>query len=172
MNNQTTMERSTETQTSIDIPAAAGRPKARTATPGDVVHVRFVGRLDDGTVFDSSSRLGPLEFTLGEGDVIPGVDDAVRGLTVGETLTTRISPDRGFGQRRDDLMVTVPVERFPGDEPPAPGDYFELKGPASGPVRVRVIEVHPNTLKVDANHPLAGCPLNFEVELLKIASAA
>ena len=143
--------------------------KNRAATSGDVVHVQFVGRLDDGTVFDSSSRLGPLEFKLGNGDVIPGVDEAVQGLAVGEKLTTRIPPEQGFGPRRDDLVVTVPAERYEGDGSPTPGDHFELKGAAKRPVRVQVVEVLDDELKVDANHPLAGHPLTFDLELVKIA---
>lgn len=160
MNIQTTMNGMTETNSASDA--------KRAAAPGDVVHVQFVGRLDDGTVFDSSSRLGPLEFTLGEGDVIPGVDEAVKGLSVGEKLTTHVPPVKGFGPRRDDLLVTVPADRYPGENP-SPGDYFELKGAADRPVRVQVVEVLPDSLKVDANHPLAGHPLTFDLQLLKIA---
>ena len=137
------------------------------AQSGDTVRVRFTGRLDDGTVFDSSSRRGPLEITLGAGDVIPGVDRALRGLEVGERRSTRIPPREGFGQRRDDLVLTVAKDEFPGDDP-KPGEGYELRTESGPTVRVRVLRVFDQVVEVDANHPLAGQPLNFELELVGI----
>lgn len=139
-----------------------------TARRGDTVRVHYSGRLEDGTVFDSSEGSDPIEFTIGEGKVIPGFEHAVEGLSEGESTTERIPADRAYGVRRDDLVLDVRRSEFPGDREPSIGDLFEMSAGEGPSVRVRVIDVGDETVTVDANHPLAGKDLTFELELVEI----
>jgi len=138
------------------------------AKPGDTVHVHYTGRLDDGTVFDSSEGKPPLEFVLGTGHVIPGFEQAVEGLEVGEQVTARIGEDDAYGPRSQDLVLTVPPERFPGDARPSVGDRFEMSTPDGQRMPVTVTGVDDDGVEIDANHPLAGRELEFELELVRI----
>lgn len=132
-------------------------------TEGDLVEVHYVGMLDDGSVFDSSrERNAPLAFVVGSGQVIDGFDAAVRGLAVGETTTVRIPAEEAYGPRRDDLVVEVPVAPSQGDV--AVGDRVTLSNGLPGVV----VEVRDGTVVVDANHPLAGRALTFEIEVVAI----
>ena len=138
------------------------------AKQGDTVHVHYTGRLDDGTVFDSSKGKSPLAFVLGTGHVIPGFEKAVEGMSVGDEVSTKISPDDAYGLRSDELVLDVPTENFPGAEKPSVGQRFEMSTPDGQRMPVTVTEVGDDTVQIDANHPLAGQRLNFELELVKI----
>jgi peptidylprolyl isomerase len=141
---------------------------AQKAQQGDTVTVHYTGKLDSGEVFDSSQGRDPLEFTVGSGQVIPGFDQAVDGLAVGESREVRIEPDDAYGQPREDLVVDVDRSQFPGDADPAVGQQVQVQV-APGQNRVATIaEVADATIKLDLNHPLAGEPLTFEVELVEI----
>ncbi|MEJ2501897.1 MAG: peptidylprolyl isomerase [Gemmatimonadota bacterium] len=141
---------------------------AQKAQQGDTVTVHYTGKLDSGEVFDSSQGRDPLEFTVGSGQVIPGFDQAVDGLAVGESREVRIEPDDAYGQPREDLVVDVDRSQFPGDTDPAVGQQVQVQV-APGQNRVATIaEVADATIKLDLNHPLAGEPLTFEVELVEI----
>ena len=135
------------------------------AKQGDTVKVHYVGRLDDGTVFDSSEGREPIEFTLGEGQVIPGFEKAVEGLEVGEKTTTQIPPTEAYGPRSDELVLTVQRDQFPEGVEPAVGQGFEMRTDEGRTVRVRVTGTDGDTVEVDANHPLAGRELIFDLEL-------
>jgi peptidylprolyl isomerase len=139
-----------------------------TATTGDTVHVHYTGRLDDGTVFDSSQGRDPLAFTVGAGQVIPGFDDAVTGMQVGDSKTVRLGAGEAYGKRRDDLRLDVPSAQLPDDVEPRVGMELELRGQDGQPVPVRVAAVDDETVTLDANHPLAGQALTFDVELVAI----
>lgn len=139
-----------------------------TAKQGDTVHVHYTGRLEDGTVFDSSRERSPLEFTLGEGQVIPGFERAVVGLSEGEQKETHIGPDEAFGPRSDDLVVKVQRDKLPEGMTPEPGQRFEMTTGDGYKIPVRVTETLEDAVVVDANHPLAGRELTFDVELLRI----
>ncbi len=133
------------------------------AQDGDLVEVHYVGTLDDGSQFDSSRDRGqPLSFVVGSGQVIGGFDDAVRGMKVGEVTTVRIEPEDAYGQPSDELIIEVPYAPSQGDV--AVGDRVTL---SNGQPAV-VLEVKDDTVVLDANHPLAGQALTFEIELVSI----
>lgn len=138
------------------------------ATKGDKVRVHYTGTLDDETVFDSSRERDPLTFTLGEGEVIPGFEEAVVGLGPGESTTTRIAAESAYGPRLDDLLISVEREQLPADLEPAVGDRLNLRRSDGDTVAVTVAETDEETIVLDANHPLAGKALNFEIELVEI----
>jgi len=142
---------------------------ASQARNGDVVQVDYTGKLADGTVFDSSAERGPLEFTLGAGQMIPGFEKAVFGMKVGEKKTVTIPVDEAYGPRRDDLVVEVPREKLPSDMTPEVGQQLGIKQPDGRTAIVTITNVSDNnTVTIDANHPLAGKDLTFEIELVKI----
>lgn len=138
------------------------------ATDGDRVRVHYTGRLDDESVFDSSRQRDPLEFRIGEGAVIPGFEAAVIGLSPGESTKTRIPAEQAYGPRKDDLLITVERERLPEDLEVEPGSQLSMRRPDGGSVPVTVVETSESSVVLDANHPLAGQPLNFEIELVEI----
>ncbi len=134
----------------------------RVAEDGDQVSVHYTGTLDNVEEFDSSIGRDPLPFQVGAGGVIDGFDAAVRGLAVGDSITVRIEPPEAYGLSREDLIVTVPRDQAPDDV--AVGQEVML-----GNSRAVVIEVTETEVRVDANHPLAGEALTFEIELVSIA---
>ncbi len=134
------------------------------ATDGDAVHVHYTGRLDDGTVFDSSRGRDPLTFTLGEGRVIPGFEDAVRGMAVGEARTTVIPAENAYGPRDEELLLEVPRGELPDGFDPVVGGYLQMTRSDGQAVPVRIHEVKEAVVILDANHPLAGKALTFELE--------
>jgi peptidylprolyl isomerase len=140
-----------------------------TASLGDTVHVHYAGRLEDGTVFDSSEGRDPLEFTLGSGQVIPGFEKAVAGMAEGETATARIPPEEAYGPRSEELVLQVQRSQFPDGVTPEVGQRFQMQTEDGNTIRVVVTETHAETVEIDANHPLAGKALTFDVELVKIA---
>lgn len=139
-----------------------------TAKTGDTVQVHYTGRLDDGTVFDSSREREPLSFTLGAGQVIAGFDRAVDGMEVGEARETRVEVDDAYGPRRDDLVLEMPSDQVPDGMELEVGMRLELRQPDGRAVPVTVAGVQDDSVTLDANHPLAGEPLTFELELVSI----
>lgn len=138
------------------------------AKQGDTVSIHYTGRLDDGTVFDTSEDRDPLEFTLGEGKVIPGFENAVQGMEEGESKTTKIPSDEAYGERRDDLVLTVAREQLPNDLDPEVGQRLEMRAGDGQTFPVVISEVEGDTVEVDANHPLAGKDLTFDIELVAV----
>lgn len=149
--------------------APAGTPEASTqqqkegavVKDGDEVSVHYRGTLDGGEEFDSSQGGEPLTFTVGGGQVIPGFDDAVRGLAVGEKRKVRLEAKEAYGERRDDLVIAVPKANAP--EGLKVGDRVLL-----GNTPATVEEITNEMVRVDANHPLAGQALTFEIEVMGI----
>lgn len=140
-------------------------PQAR---QGDKVRVHYTGSLDDGTVFDTSKGREPLEFTLGEGLVIPGFEAAVEGMEVGETKKQRIPAENAYGAKREELMIEVPRTEVPPEAALTPGDEVQLQT-AQGQVFVATVtEINDEVVKLDANHQLAGQDLTFEIELTEV----
>ena len=139
-----------------------------TAKSGDTVRIHYTGTLDDGTQFDSSSGREPLEFALGGGQVIPGFDSAVDGMTVGENKNVTIAPDDAYGQRHEQLVQQVPRDILPEDMEPAVGMQLQSQSPDGQTMNLIVTEVLEETITVDANHPLAGQALTFAIELVEI----
>lgn len=138
------------------------------AKAGDTVKVHYTGTLDNGSEFDSSRGRDPLEFTLGEQRVIPGFEDAVNGMSVGDTVTTRVPPEQAYGERRNDLILEVDRGQFPDDVTPEVGMRLALQQPDGQPVPVTVADVKDDSVMLDANHQLAGETLTFEIELVSI----
>jgi peptidylprolyl isomerase len=137
------------------------------ATDGSTVKVHYTGTLDDGTVFDSSKERDPLEFTLGSGRVIPGFEAAVKEMEVGQCKTITIPADKAYGQRRDDLMIPIERKDLPQGLDPEVGQKLQIQKANGQMSIVTVTEVNEGTITIDANHPLAGKDLTFELELVE-----
>lgn len=138
------------------------------AKAGDTVHIHYTGRFGDGTVFDTSDGQEPLHFVLGTGSVISGVEKAVEGLSVGDTVSTEISPQDGYGLRSEELVLNVPRGNFPDSVTPEVGQRFQMTSGDGQQTLVTVTNVDTETVEIDANHPLAGKTLHFDLELVKI----
>lgn len=136
---------------------------------GDTVKVHYTGTLDNGEVFDSSEGREPLEFTLGQGQLIPGFEKAVVGLGQGESTTVDIPSAEAYGEAREDLVITVPKDQLPADVEPQVGMQLQVNQPDGQPVPVRITDVGDTELTLDANHPLAGKDLKFKIELVEVA---
>jgi peptidylprolyl isomerase len=136
-----------------------------TAKDGDRVRVHYTGRLEDGQVFDSSRGGEPLEFTVGAGEVIPGFEEAVRGMGVGESKTVEIEPDDAYGPRREALVAQIERERAQFPSEPQVGMNLLLPLQDGGQLEVVITEVTDAHVTIDGNHPLAGEKLIFDVEL-------
>jgi len=138
------------------------------AKAGDTVHVHYTGRLNDGTVFDSSDGRDPLKFTLGSGQVIPGFDNAVINMSIGEKKTVEIPVDEAYGPSQDDLVMPVPRNQFPPDIIPEVGQQLQVGSPTGEMLVVTVTDVKEDIVTLDANPPLAGEDLTFDLELVAI----
>ena len=139
------------------------------AKPGDTVKVHYTGKLADGTVFDSSLNEEPLEFTIGEGQVIPGFEEAVVGMNPGQSKITKVRADKAYGHYRDEMVLVVERERLPSEVQPEVGQQMEMRSPDGTSFVVAVKEVSETSVTLDANHPLAGMDLRFDIQLLEIA---
>jgi peptidylprolyl isomerase len=142
------------------------------AKKGDTVAVHYTGTLGDGTVFDSSRERDPLEFTLGSGQVIPGFDAAVEGLAEGASVKTTIACTDAYGERNDQLVIETPREHIPAEVDLEVGRRLQARSQEGQVTRVTVTKVTDDTVTLDANHPLAGQDLTFEIELVEIRAAA
>lgn len=138
------------------------------AKQGDTVQIHYTGKLEDGTVFDTSRSRHPLQFTIGKGEVIQGVEDAVTGMHIGESKTATLPIEKAYGPRRDDMIVTVNRNQFPQDVRPNVGQRLEITQEDNRTILVTVTGTTDATITLDANHPLAGRPLTFELELVGI----
>ena len=138
------------------------------AAAGDTVRIHYTGTLTDGTQFDSSSGRDPLEFELGSGQVIPGFDNAVDGMNVGDSKTVAIPPEEAYGVRHEQLVQEVPKSALPEELSPEVGMQLQSQSPDGQVMLLLVTEVSDDTLTVDGNHPLAGQTLNFDIELVEI----
>ena len=140
------------------------------ARRGDNVKVHYTGKLSDGSVFDSSNGREPLSFSLGSGQVIAGFDEAVLGMTIGESKVVQIPVDKAYGERKEELVMQVPIEQVPPDMQPEIGLRLEMGGMNGEIIRVVVTEISKTHITLDANPPLAGKDLTFELELVDCAS--
>ena len=138
------------------------------AQNGDVVKVHYTGKLDDGTVFDTSKDREPLEFKLGDDQVIAGFENAVIGMAPGDSKTVTIVPDEGYGPRDEELVLVVSRADFPDDADPQVGDQVQTEGPDGQEVHFLVTDESEETVTLDGNHPLAGEDLTFDIELVEI----
>jgi peptidylprolyl isomerase len=138
------------------------------AKKGDTVKVHYTGKLEDGTVFDSSVDKDPLEFTLGKGNMIAGFEKAVLGMEIGDSRSAKIPYQDAYGERRDDMLVEVPKSKVPDEIKPEVGLQLSIKQHDGSDVPVVITEVDEEKIVLDANHPLAGKDLIFDIELVEI----
>ncbi len=140
------------------------------AKSGDTVKIHYTGVLDDGTQFDSSAGRDPLEFEVGSGQVIPGFDQAVDGMSVGEKISVTIQPADAYGERHEQAVQEVPRSALPNDIEPEVGMALQSMSPDGQAMMFTVAAVSEDSITVDGNHPLAGQVLNFDIELVDIVS--
>ncbi|MGQ9571521.1 MAG: FKBP-type peptidyl-prolyl cis-trans isomerase [Thermodesulfovibrionales bacterium] len=138
------------------------------AKDGDNVKVHYTGTLEDGTVFDTSLGREPLQFILGKGQLIKGFEDAVIGMSVGETKTVRIPYDEAYGPRREELLLKFNKSDFPPNIEPQEGMLLDIRSPDGRFLMATIIEISDYSVILDANHPLAGKDLTFKIDLMEI----
>lgn len=139
------------------------------AKSGDTVRVHYTGRLTDGTVFDSSAQREPLQFTLGQGEIIPGFEQAVEGMSPGDSKTEEIPMDQAYGPYREDMVLQVNRQQMPAEISPQVGQQLQIRQPTGQLVPVTITEVDDGQVTLDANHPLAGQTLVFDIQLVEIS---
>jgi FKBP-type peptidyl-prolyl cis-trans isomerase 2 len=147
------------------ISGCAGGNKAK---DGDTVKVEYTGRLDDGTIFDSSEGREPLEFAIGSGNIIAGFEKGVIGMGIGESKTITIPVEEAYGPSRPELIFTVSKGEFPEDMEFEAGMELQSQQPDGRIMRATVLEIMDDSVTVDMNHPLAGKTLIFDIELVEI----
>ncbi len=141
------------------------------AQEGNTVKVHYTGKLTDGTVFDSSyQRNEPIEFTLGQKNMIAGFEQAVAGMSVGDTKTAEIPASEAYGEKKEEMMLNVPKAEVPEGLKPEVGQQLAMQDNNGQQVPVTVAEVSDDGIVLDANHPLAGKNLIFELELVEVSA--
>jgi peptidylprolyl isomerase len=143
-----------------------------TAANGDIVRIHYSGRLVDGTPFDSSEGRAPLEFTLGQGQVIKGLEAHVTGMETGEKSTVTIPVDAAYGPRRDDAIQQLDRAKVPQGVDIELGTKLQARTADGGLLPITVVGLDDTSITVDANHPLAGQDLVFDVEVVEVVKAA
>lgn len=138
------------------------------AKTGDTVKVHYTGKLKDGEVFDSSEGSDPLEFKIGDGQIIAGFEEEVVGMAEGESKTINIEAEKGYGEHHDELVVEVGRDQFPPEITPEVGQQLQVKQQDGQTIPVRVTDTSKTSVTLDANHPLAGKDLTFDIEVVKL----
>lgn len=138
------------------------------AKQGDTVAVHYTGKLDDGTVFDSSTERDPLQFAIGTGSIIPGFEQAVIGMSPGDTKTETIPSEQAYGPHRDEMVITVERQQMPTEVDLEVGQQFQIQQPGGQAIPVIVTDLSDSEVTLDANHPLAGEDLTFDIQLVDI----
>jgi FKBP-type peptidyl-prolyl cis-trans isomerase 2 len=138
---------------------------------GDTVAIHYTGTLLDGSTFDSSEGREPLEFEVGSGMIIPGLDSAMPGMEVGEKKVVKIACVDAYGVLNPEMRQAVPREGIPADIPLEVGTQLQMQTPDGQALPVMVVEVDEATVTLDANHPLAGKDLQFDIEVVSIKEA-
>lgn len=143
----------------------------KTARVGDTVRIHYRGSLEDGSVFDSSDGTEPIEFTIGEHEVIGGLEDAIVGMTAGEKKVATIPPESAYGDREDELVFRLSRSSIQPGADVGVGDSVRVQLPDGQSAAMHVAAADETSITLDANHPLAGKTLIFEFELLSISAA-
>jgi len=138
------------------------------AKHGDTVKVHYTGKLEDGTVFDSSIKHDPLQFTISEGKLIQGFEQAVVGMNPGESKTTKVPADKAYGPHREEMVLEVDRKEFPEHLKPKVGEQLQVRHAEGQTIVVMVTDVSESSVTLDANHPLAGKDLTFDIQLIEI----
>ena len=135
---------------------------------GNTVKIHFTGKLENGEVFDTSLEREPMEFQVGNGDVMQGLEEGIVGMALGDSKTIEISPEQGFGARHEDLVVEVVKTLLPESVTPEVGQRLQVSKAGGETIVVSIIDMDDDTVTLDANHPLAGHTLVFDVELVGV----
>jgi peptidylprolyl isomerase len=135
---------------------------------GDTIKVHYTGKLSDGEVFDSSEGREPLTFTIGKGELIEGFESGVIGMEVGDRKTIEIAPAKGYGERSDELTAVVSREQIPSHIEVSDGQMLQIQQPDGQKINVVMRDITDDNVTLDANHPLAGKELFFDVEIVDI----
>lgn len=138
------------------------------ATSGSTVAFHYTGTLSDGSVFDSSEGRDPLSFTMGQGQIIPGLEAAVEGMSAGEEKTVTVASDQAYGERDPNAMQQIPRDQIPDNIPTEPGTQLQMQAPNGQAIPVVVAETTDTHVTLDANHPLAGKDLTFAVKIVSV----
>lgn len=138
------------------------------AKRGDTVRVHFTGRLEDGTVFDTSAERGPYEFTIGESRIVPGFSEAVIGMKPGESKTVEIPAKKAYGLHRKEMIAVIERSKLVAHLNPEIGQRLRIDQADGQKIPATVTKVSASSVTLDANHPLAGKNLTFDIELLEI----
>lgn len=133
---------------------------------GDVVKVHYTGKLDDGTIFDSSVDRDPLQFTIGNGEIILGFEQAVIGMEPGETKTIKIPSGEAYGPHNEEMVLEIDRNEFPADLNLRAGLQLQMRQDDGRAIPVMVIDISESSVTLDANHPLAGKDLTFDIRLV------
>jgi len=141
------------------------------AKMGDTVKVHYSGKLDTGVLFDTSEGSDPLQFELGSGRLISGFEEAVIGMSPGESKTVNIPPEKGYGKYREDRVIKIDKKDLPEDIVPAEGMTLEVCASNGVMVPVQITGIEGNTITLDANHPLSEQTLTFEIKLVEIVKS-
>lgn len=141
------------------------------AKRGDTVQIHYTGTLTDGTVFDSSEGRDPLEFEVGSGMIIPGLDAAIPGMAVGDTKTVEVPSDQAYGPEHPEARQPIPRSELPDNIPQEVGTRLQMQNQDGQVINVAIVDVTETDIVIDANHPLAGKDLTFAIEMVGVQSA-
>ena len=139
------------------------------AKDGDTVRVQYTGKLEDGSVFDSSVENNSLQFTIGKGQVLHGVEQAVIGMHPQQSKTVRVPAAEAYGPHRDEMTTQVQRSQFPASVKLKVGQRLQINQKNGQSIAVSVLGLSASTVTVDANHPLAGKDLTFDLQLVEIS---
>lgn len=135
---------------------------------GDKIKLHYTGRIKNGETFDSSRKGEPIQFEAGTGQIIKGLDEAVIGMEPGDKKNIKVVPENAYGDYNKELLIEVPKEMLPQDISPKEGSTLSLVDKEGRAIPVKITEIKEESIKVDANHPLAGKELDFDIELMEI----
>jgi FKBP-type peptidyl-prolyl cis-trans isomerase 2 len=139
---------------------------------GDTVSIDYVLRRGDGEIVGHTQDVGPQDIQIGGGEIFPQVEQALVGMAIGDEQSVSIESTNAFGPRRDELVIEIPRDNLPPDTEPEQGMALRGQQPDGSPVTLYVVEVNEQTVKADANHPLAGEDLTFDITLRSIKQSA
>lgn len=142
------------------------------ANSGDTVKIAYTGKLNDGTVFDSSEGRDPLEFVIGENTIIPTLEASVIGMGIGDKATVEVTAENAYGPHQPDAIQTVERSMIPAEVELAIGAQLQATAPDGQVLVLTVAAIEETTVTLDGNHPLAGQDLTFDIELMEVVAAA
>ncbi|MBX7456861.1 peptidylprolyl isomerase [Qipengyuania sp. 1NDH17] len=143
-----------------------------TPNNGDTVTIDYVLKRGDGEIIGNTEEVGPQQVQLGAGQIFPAIEEALTGMSVGDSKTVEIASDNAFGPRREELVIDIPRANLPPEPAPQPGMALNAQAPNGQPMTLYILEVGEEAVKADGNHPLAGEDVTFDLTLREIQQAA